>query len=295
MARGKESLDDFYPLKKYGNLTTVRRTVLNFLQKGFDEIIVVVGEHGQEVEVQCAKMDVIFYQDEEYRSHTYLESVLKAIEHFSPEEDFIYTTVKTPFFQGNTLLDLMKEDSGIYITYYGEEKGNIFRFPKNILSKLKDTQQETVEEAIDFLPEGFKKQMTNDPGVVYLPEQTIPKVIGEHNSQLLRSYVKVSIAREHKFFGPGVRQLLKLIDVDGSVKNACQSMGMSYSKAWKMIKVMEEELGFEVIVRRPGGSSGGESYLTPEGKIFLEKYEQYENLMRKESKKLFSEIFQEYN
>lgn len=288
-------MDDFYPLKEYGNLTAVKRTVLNFIQKGFDEIIVIVGEHGQEVEIECSKMDVIFYHDEDYRENTYLESALKAGEYFSlDEKDIIYTTVKTPFFWGATLKKLMKADPGIYVTCYEGEKGNVFRFPSRILPKLRETGQKTVEEALDFLPEGYEKFPVKDPGTVYIPDRKAPSFLGEHNRQLLRTGVKVSIARENKFFGPGVRRLLRLIDSDGSVKNACQSMGMSYSKAWKMINIMEEELGFEVIVRRAGGSAGGESYLTPEGKIFLEKYEYYEDTIGEEAKKLFRKLFSDY-
>ena len=56
--------------------------------------------------------------------------------------------------------------------------------------------------------------------------------------------MKVRIMGEEKAFGPGVAQLLKGIEEMGSMQKAAEKMGLSYSKAWKMMKTAEQELGF---------------------------------------------------
>ena len=52
--------------------------------------------------------------------------------------------------------------------------------------------------------------------------------------------IQVSIAGDEMFFGPGPYRLLKITDETGSVREACNEMGLSYSKAWKILNRMEE-------------------------------------------------------
>ena len=44
------------------------------------------------------------------------------------------------------------------------------------------------------------------------------------------------------FFGPGVAQLFTFIEETGSVRHASERMGLSYSKAWKMIRGTEKAM-----------------------------------------------------
>ena len=52
----------------------------------------------------------------------------------------------------------------------------------------------------------------------------------------MRLSIKLTIENEKVFFGPGTYTLLKFIDQKGSLLTAAESMGLSYSKARKMIK-----------------------------------------------------------
>lgn len=67
-------------------------------------------------------------------------------------------------------------------------------------------------------------------------------------------------------------------------------MNLSYSKGWKMINQVEEQLGFAVVYRKRGGMNGGKTILTEKGSEFLEKYQRFE----KESQKSVNEIFDRY-
>lgn len=50
-------------------------------------------------------------------------------------------------------------------------------------------------------------------------------------------------------------------------------MDISYSKGRKMIKQLEQQLGFPVVQRWAGGSGGGGSVLTENGEKLLDSYE----------------------
>jgi molybdate transport system regulatory protein len=53
-------------------------------------------------------------------------------------------------------------------------------------------------------------------------------------------------------------------------------MGMSYSKAWRLIQTLEERLGFSLLERKVGGRSGGGSQVTPKAKDLMNHYEQFQ-------------------
>ena len=78
-----------------------------------------------------------------------------------------------------------------------------------------------------------------------------------------------------RFFGEGPCRLLHRIEETGSLRAAAQAMGLSYSKALRMVKRAEKELGFALTRKTIGGRGGGGSTLTDEARNFMERYEAY--------------------
>ena len=119
----------------------------------------------------------------------------------------------------------------------------------------------------------------------------------EHNKQEaggdrpLRPFVQVLLAGEDIFFGPGKARLLEYIDKTGSMQEACAEMGLSYSKGSRMIKKAEKQLGFKLLERWTGGSGGGGSRVTPEGKDLLKKYKEVVRRVQEESENIFADVF----
>ena len=62
---------------------------------------------------------------------------------------------------------------------------------------------------------------------------------------------------EEKCFGPGVAQLLTLVDQFHSLRSAAAHMDMAYSKAWKIVKAAEEGFGCKLLRSSAGGRGGG--------------------------------------
>jgi molybdate transport system regulatory protein len=87
-------------------------------------------------------------------------------------------------------------------------------------------------------------------------------------------------------------ELLEKIEIYSSIKKATEAMGMSYTKALRIIRTAEEELGFPVVISKKGGNDRGETNLTEKGRqvlaVFKEIYtdvSQYaENLVNKKFK-----------
>ncbi len=103
---------------------------------------------------------------------------------------------------------------------------------------------------------------------------------------------KVWIERDGEVvFSSAREQLLREIDKEGSINKAAKKLGISYKKAWLLIKHMEERLGYQILEKKRGGISGGGSKLTEAGKELLKNYERIINecVKIREFNKLFTE------
>ncbi len=94
-----------------------------------------------------------------------------------------------------------------------------------------------------------------------------------------------------KFFGDGPAQLLHGIEEKGSLRAAAMAMDMAYTKALRIMKNAEKALGFPLTTRVAGGKDGGGSKLTPEGKVWLAKYEAYRNACVEANQTLYRKYF----
>ena len=95
----------------------------------------------------------------------------------------------------------------------------------------------------------------------------------------------------NKFFGEGPLRLLRCVERTGSLRAAAIEMEMAYSKATRLLKQAEANLGFPLTQRSTGGKDGGGSVLTPEGKRWLRQYEAYRDACVKANQTLYRQFF----
>jgi molybdate transport system regulatory protein len=71
-------------------------------------------------------------------------------------------------------------------------------------------------------------------------------------------------------------------------------MGMAYSKAWRLVRALEERLGFPFLERQVGGKFGGGSQVTPKAKELMNHYGRFrkdvETVLKKTYQKHFGSI-----
>ena len=109
----------------------------------------------------------------------------------------------------------------------------------------------------------------------------------------MRSVTKIQITDDNgiKFFGEGPCRLLRCVEKTGSLRAAAMEMEMAYSKACKLLKQAEANLGFSLTTRAAGGKGGGGSVLTPEGKRWLKQYEDYRDACVRANQILYRQFF----
>ena len=78
-------------------------------------------------------------------------------------------------------------------------------------------------------------------------------------------------------FGPGKAELLEHIGRVGSITEAAKAMGMSYMRAWSMVKSMDRGLAEPLVRKARGGNARGGAELTNTGREVLKLYRELES------------------
>lgn len=78
-------------------------------------------------------------------------------------------------------------------------------------------------------------------------------------------------------FGPGKAELLEHLARTGSIAEAARTMGMSYMRAWTLVKSMEQGFKEPLVHRLRGGSARGGAELTDTGREVLRLYREMES------------------
>jgi len=76
-------------------------------------------------------------------------------------------------------------------------------------------------------------------------------------------------------FGPGIATLLHCVQEHHSLRAAAASMGMAYSKAWRIIRTAEAVFDCKMLSSTIGGQHGGGAILTPQAEKLLAAYDRY--------------------
>ncbi len=110
------------------------------------------------------------------------------------------------------------------------------------------------------------------------------------NLEGLRPAIRLSItnptSESSSVFGRGIANLCLGVRELGSLNASAKSMGMAYSKAWRIIKETEAALELQLLNR--DGAHG--STLTEEGDMLLDSYLAMDAQLQKEAEKAFEKI-----
>lgn len=296
VAAGKTSKrNELNPLSKIGSITVIKRIVLTFQSVGISPIVVITGYEAEEIEHHLAHYGVIFLRNEQYENSQMFDSAKLGLNFLENKCDqVIFTPVNIPMFTPETIQKMVKCDEKILSPSYHGKAGHPLLISSELIPCILTYDgNEGMQGAIENI--GIKRKWINveDEGIVHDTDgiDQLDELLKKHNEHMLHPFVKISIEKETLLFNSRTKLLLLLIQDTHSVRNACRHIALSYSKAWDMLNRLEKELGYKVIERKHGGSNGGKTSLTKEGLEFLNKYEQFEENVRKYAKEEFKRLF----
>ena len=94
-------------------------------------------------------------------------------------------------------------------------------------------------------------------------------------------------------FGDGKWRLLKAIETEGSLKAASELLRISYRKAWGDLKKAEQCLNIALVEKQRGGSAGGQTQLTDQGKKWVRAYTRFRSDIEKAVEKAYKKYIKE--
>jgi molybdate transport repressor ModE-like protein len=99
--------------------------------------------------------------------------------------------------------------------------------------------------------------------------------------------------KESGILGDGKWQMLKLIEEKGSMKAACDELGYTYRRTWGNLKKIEKFFGFPLLEKQRGGSEGGHTGLTEEGKRLVRAFDLFHRSVDEHIQRGFDSFIEE--
>jgi len=94
-------------------------------------------------------------------------------------------------------------------------------------------------------------------------------------------------------FGDGKWRLLKAVESTGSLSAASKSLRISYRKAWGDLKKAQEALNLTLVEKRRGGTMGGQTALTSQGRKWVKAYTRFHGDIEKAVEKAYEKHIKE--
>lgn len=283
-----------HPMKKIGSVSAVHRLIDTFRRAGVSPIVLVADCRAQDLEKHVSRKGTVYLCNQYEESAQMIDFLKTGFAYIQDKCERVFITpVNVPLFSVATVKTLMRSYAQTASPVYNGRVGH----PLLLLSGL-------IPEILAYSGEGGLRNLirdrrytrelvtVEDEGVLWNmeTEKGCGDILKRYEKQNLHTTIKICLAKDRPFLGPGSSQLLYMIAETGSVRLACQYMAMSYSKGWKIIGSIEEQLGFEVVQRQQGGKNGGNASLTPKGQRILEKYIDFEKKARGVIRDMFEKM-----
>ena len=283
-------------LTKVMGLSLAEYIVVNFQRAGVKDIVIITGSQNEALKKQLKGFGVTFLSNENHEKTEMLDSVKLGLKYLKDRCSKVFICpVDVPFFSMETVGELLMAEAPVVIPSYQHRGGHPVVLDQQIFSGILNYGGEDgLRGAIKSLHQKPQYVEIGDRGTVEpVQEGTIKDVVAEeHHRKLNRAQVKVRLVHTKPYFGPGTVTLLRQIQRLGAVREASEKTGISYSKAWSMIRTAEAESGLELVSRQPGGKFGGTATVTESGLELIRKYEELEKSIEQFAEEEYRRIFE---
>ncbi|MDR0905714.1 MAG: NTP transferase domain-containing protein [Oscillospiraceae bacterium] len=284
---GFDATEDIY------GLSAIHRLVTVFKLADIDRVIISDSENMEKIMHLSSKLGADFLRLKKTDAAGAAGRVLATLKYLPERYSRLLTTPSNyPLVEQETLRQLCEVDAEIVIPTHGGERGYPVLISRNLFGRLADCGGDLAAFLAES-GESITELETEDSGVItdVSVGADVSAIAASRTLHTdLRSGFKVTVAREKSFFGPGMLQLIDLVEETHAIRTARLIMGMSQNNLWHMTQAAEKNLGFKLFVHENDGSWGGTSTLTAECREFAEKYRQFND----DCERLIGESFQKY-
>ena len=269
-------MGDFKPMLPLGKESVIQNVVRVLQSAGARQIVVVTGYRSEVLVDHLKNTGVMFAENKRFAQTKMFDSVLLGLRALGDTCDKVLVTpADVPLVRVDTVRALLGEEGPCVRPLYQGEPGHPILLDRAVLPLLMGCSGKGgLRGAIQELGLPLRDVAVEDENTIFdidTPDDYVT-VLHRAGQRRIRMKNQLVIGTDELFFGSGCAQLLEMIDLTGTITAASEAMHMSYSKAWKMLNKMEEQLGDKVVIRSNGGSEGGSTSLTDRGRQLLRAY-----------------------
>lgn len=285
----------FKQLMKVGEMTMAERVIDNFKRAGVGEIVMVTGYRAGLLEKALSGSGITFLHNDSYETTEMFDSAKIGLAYLKNRcRRVLFCPVDIPFFTVETVGRVMESDALLACPVCRGRTGHPIAIDARLIPALLEYRGEGgLKGAIDDLGVETDLIDVDDPGALMDADtkEDFRKLVDLHNARAVRPQAEVFLENGKLFFNKGTVSLLRNIQSLGSVREACEKTGISYSKGWSVLHQAEEGLGYRIVERQTGGRDGGMSYVTEEGWDLVKKYERFAKEVQDFAEVKYKELF----
>lgn len=301
LAAGKsDEMNELKPMMKLGKTTMIQRAIDVLRQAGVTPIIVVTGYQADALERHIAHRGAVCVRNKKYETSQMFDSICLGLRKIGKKTDQVLLfPADVPLISVDTIQKMKESGAEIAVPLYEGKCGHPVLLSREIIpSILTYHGDKGLRGAIERCTGRLEKIELNDAGVLLNTNteedyEELLRYETESREQIPLSFtLQPKLCRTEECFDQSTADFLHAVEECGSMLSACQMQGISYSKAWKMVKLAEEQLGITFLARQTGGNGGGSSSLTEEGRCFVSRYRLFAERIQSAGEDIFKEIFQ---
>ena len=282
-------------MPEVGSITAGQRMISAFQRAGVSLVGLVVGPEDKKAERQFSQNGVVFLRCE--KQTDFFQGICHGLLFMLKKFDRVFLVPgDMPLFLPKTAEALLGSTANIAVP----ESSYINGYPilldkKGMEFILSQKDFETAQRAVRESSLSVEAVRVNDSGIMLkCADMTHKKrLIQKHNAQLARPVAEVTLCTGSPLYDARLSMLLHLVDDTRSVRDTCSLMQISYSAAWNLLNQVEDELGFPLVTRIRGGSTGSGSVLTEKGRALMDAYDKYTEKLDQAAKELYGFYFSE--
>ena len=300
-------MGDFKPLMPYEGTTILQVIIRKLRECGVTEIVIVGGYRFDEVAeiARTENVDAVF--NDGYQTNHMFDSICMGMRSIYAKADRVFFwPVDVPGVRIKTVKKLLKDadnsDVSAIVPYYNNEPGH----PMLIMKKAFDVilshdGTRGLRGAVEKFDLAVRAN-TDDPFTVLdtdtqeeyrklLSLERSWKEGGSDRKEEMDFNIRASIKRGSVVVNDTLFDLLEQIRKAGSIRQACEEIGISYTKAWTILKNAQIVFGSKLMQTQSGGSGGGGAELTEEGNKFIRSYDAFCGDIDKYASGIFDKYF----
>lgn len=288
-------------MMKLGRTTMIQKEIDTLRQAGITPIVVVTGYQAEELERHIAHRGAVCVRNKKYETSQMFDSICLGLKRIGKKTDQVLLfPADVPLVSTETILRMKEADARIAVPVFEGKTGHPVLLDREVIPAiLSYSGGRGLRGAMEASGTEVVQIEISDPCVLMntnTKEDYADLLRYEANcrNQIPLSFrLQTKLCRPQECFDENTAAFLMAVEEYGSMLSACQAREISYSKAWKMVKLAEEQLGITFLERQTGGSGGGSSSLTEEGKEFIARYRRFTEKLQQAAEGIFREVFEE--